>query len=205
MAVVAALKILLYGYTGEEDLRVATFVARRQRRELEAVMGLFSDAVILRTDLGGDPPCREVLRRVRATTLEAQAHWEVPFHDLARALGRERGLSGARLSQVMVIWQNAFHLSPELAAPPLAFLEMDQGWLAPDGVVSAFDLTFELREARPGLAGSCLYSTGAIDAPAVRRLLDDLHAVLEAMAARPDQRLAVFRGLRDRGEAGIAG
>lgn len=196
MAVLAALKILVHASTGEEDLRVATFLARRQRRELEGVIGLLSDAVILRTNLGGEPSCREVLRRVRVTTLEAQAHSEIPFQEVVRTLQRERGLRRGSLSQVMVIWQNAFRLSPELAAPPLGFLEIEQSWLALEGVVPAFDLTFELRELRQGLTGSCLYDTLLFDAPTVRRLLRDLHGVLEAMVVRPDQRLSIFRGLR---------
>ena len=49
MTLVAALKVLLYGYTGEEDLRVATLLARRQPPEVEGVIGLFADIAILRT------------------------------------------------------------------------------------------------------------------------------------------------------------
>ncbi len=204
MTVVAALKILMYGYTGEEDLRVATLLARRQRREVQGVIGLFADMVILRTNLGGDPLWPEILRRVRTTTLEAHAHSEIPFEELVRTLERERGLMRASLSQVMLIWQNAFRLSPELAAPPLGFVEMDQAWLAPDTAVTTFDLIFELRERRPGLVGSCLYNTLLFDAPTVRRLLRDLHGVLESIAARPDQPLAVFRRLpgQNRGQTG---
>jgi hypothetical protein len=204
MTLVAALKILLYGHTGEEDLRVATLLARRQRPEVEGVIGPFVDMVILRTSLGGDPPCREVLRRVRATTLQAHAHSEIPFQEVVQTLERERGLRRASLSQVMVIWQNAFRLSPKLAAPPLGFLEMEQSWLAPESVVTTFDLIFELREGKPELIGSCLYNTLVFDALAVRRLLDDFRGVLAAIAARPDQPLAAFRKLRDQqgGEGG---
>jgi amino acid adenylation domain-containing protein len=193
MTVIAALKILLHAYTGEVDLRVATLLAQRQHRDVEGVIGLFTNMVILRTDLGGDPPGREVLQRVRRTALQAHAHSEIPFEEVARSLERERGLRRASLSQVMVIWQNAFRLSPDLAAPPLGFLELEQGWLAPETVVTTFDLVFELREGAPGLLGSCLYNTDALDAPAVRRLVDDFRGILEVMAGRPDQRLAAFR------------
>jgi non-ribosomal peptide synthetase component F len=193
MTVVAAVMILMYGATGDPDVRVATFLARRQRRELEGVVGLFSDVVILRTDLAGDPSCREVLRRVRVTTLEAQAHADIPFSEVVRAR--------SPLSQVLVIWQNAFRLSAELAALPLAFLPMDQAWLAPEAVGTAFDLTFELRQGRSGLTGTCLYNTRVFDGRTVRRLLRELSGVVEAMVTGPDRRVRVILDMRvGRGE-----
>ena len=195
MMVVAGLKVLLHAYTEMDDLRVAAFLARRQRRELEGVMGLFSDAVILRTSLAGNPSCGEIVRRVRATTLEALAHCEIPFEVVARTLERERGLPRASLSQVLVIWQNAFRLSGEDAGGALGFLEMDQDWLAPEGIPTTFDLIFEVREQRSGLLGSCVYNTRVLDASAVRRLLADLQTVLHTVATAPGQRLRAVRGL----------
>ena len=68
MALVAALKTLLHRYSGQDDVRVATNVANRNRPGTEGLIGPLVNTVILRTDLGGDPSPREVMRRVRATT-----------------------------------------------------------------------------------------------------------------------------------------
>ncbi len=40
MTCLAAFKMLLYGYTGQEDVRVATLVANRTRQETEGLIGL---------------------------------------------------------------------------------------------------------------------------------------------------------------------
>ena len=79
MALVAALKTLLHRYSSEDDLRVATNVANRNRAGTEGLIGPLVNTVILRTNLGGDPTPREVMRRVRATTLAAYANQDVPF------------------------------------------------------------------------------------------------------------------------------
>ena len=96
MALVAALKTLLHRYAGEDDLRLATNVANRNRAGTEGLIGPLANTVILRTSLGGNPTVREVMRRVRATTLKAYAHQDLPFEVLAETLARERGLDPAQ-------------------------------------------------------------------------------------------------------------
>ena len=199
MTVMAAFKVLWHGYTGEEDLRVATFLANRQRPETEGVIGLFANLVILRSSLSGSPAFREVLQRVRATTLEAYAHQDFPFEELVQTLERERGMARPALSQVMLTWQSGSLLPPEFAAPPLSFLEMDQRATAPETVATTFDVILELRERPQGIVGSCFYNPLVLEAKAIRRLLDDFERVLELVVARPEQAIAAFRGLSTHG------
>ena len=90
MALGRGLKTLLHRHVGEEDLRVATNVANRNRAGHEGLIGPLVNTVILRTDLGDDPTPREVMRRVRATTLDAYAHQDLPFEELAETLLRDR-------------------------------------------------------------------------------------------------------------------
>src|SRR6266853_4200993 len=106
MALVAALKTLLHRYLGEDDLRVATNVANRNRPETQALIGPLVNTVILRTILGGDPSPQEVLRRVRATTLAAFDHQDLPFEELAETLARERAVRPESLAQIMILLQN---------------------------------------------------------------------------------------------------
>src|SRR4029077_13531536 len=156
MTCLAAFKILLYGYTGQADLCVATLVANRTRQETEALIGFMINTVILRTDLNGNPTCREVLQRVRTTTLAAYDHQDLPFEELVRTLERERNLQRTSLCQVMVIWQNFMLRSPQDAAHALAFQELEQSVGVPDGGLTTFDLTLMLRERPQGLTATCI-------------------------------------------------
>ena len=107
MTLLAAFKILLYSYTGQVDLCVGTLLTNRPRPEIEGLLGLFINTVLLRTNLGGDPTLRQVLRQVRDTALAAYAHQDLPFEDLVQALERERALKRSSLCQVLFVLQHA--------------------------------------------------------------------------------------------------
>src|SRR5262249_13791249 len=53
MVLMAAFKVVLMRYSGQEDLSVGTVIANRTRREIEGVVGFFVNTLVLRTDLGG--------------------------------------------------------------------------------------------------------------------------------------------------------
>ena len=201
MACLAAFKILLYGYTGQEDLCVASLVANRTRRETEGVIGLFVNTVILRTDLGGNPSCREVLQRVRATLLAAYTHQDLPFEELVRTLERERHVERASLSRVLVIWQNFMLRPPQFSAHTLSFQTMEPGLVTPEEAVTTFDIILTLRENPRGVTGTCLYKTDLFEATTISRVLDDFQAVLTCLSIHPEQTVKRFRSLSLTGRA----
>jgi amino acid adenylation domain-containing protein len=86
ITLLAAFKVLLSRWTGQEDVALTTNVANRNRLETEGILGLFTNVLPLRTDLSGDPSFSEALERVKETTLEAYAHQELPFVELLQAL-----------------------------------------------------------------------------------------------------------------------
>ena len=91
MTCLAAFKMLLYGYTGQADSRVATLVANRTRQETEGLIGFLVNTVILRTDL------RTTRHVGRCCSGSVRPRWQpihqdLPFEELVRTLERERNL-----------------------------------------------------------------------------------------------------------------
>jgi non-ribosomal peptide synthetase component F len=193
MTGVAAFKMLLYGYTGQEDLSVATLIANRNRRETEGLIGLVVNTMILRTDLGGNPTCRGVLQRVRATTLAAYAHQDLPFEHVVQTLERERGLKRTLLCQVMIILQNAQRRPLQRSARTLSFQEADPNLLVQPLMLTTFDVILVLHERPEGLMVSCIYKTDLFDAAAITRMLGDFRGVLERLITQPEQPLSTLR------------
>src|SRR3972149_8108074 len=86
MTLLAAFKTLLYRYTGQEDIIVGSLIANRNRAEFEGLIRFFGNALVLRTDLSGNPTFRELLSRVREVALGAYAHQNLPFEKLVEEL-----------------------------------------------------------------------------------------------------------------------
>jgi len=193
MALVAALKTLLHGYSGEDDLRLATNVANRNRAGTESLIGPLANTVILRTGLGGDPTAREVLRRVRATTLKAYAHQDLPFEVLAESLARERGIDPTKLAQVMILLHNAALRPVASAGQVLAFEEADPGMPMPLVTTTTYDVILSLRETAQGLLGSCIYKPHLFGLKSIDRLLADFQKILKQMASEPERRISTIR------------
>jgi acyl-CoA synthetase (AMP-forming)/AMP-acid ligase II len=192
MVLVAALKTLLHRYLAQDDVRVATLVANRNRPETEGLVGPLANTVVLRTSLAGDPNSLEVMRRVRATTLAAYAHQDLPFEDLVENLGRERSASSLPLSDVMITLHNA-SLRPIIGRHTLTFEEANPGMPAPLVTITPADVIFMLHETPQGLRGQCVYKPHLFGTRIIGRLLRDFEGVLEQMVAQPERPISTIR------------
>ena len=193
MALVAALKILLHCYVGQEDLRVATLVANRNRSGTAELIGPLANTVILRTNLAGDPSPREVVRRVRTTTLAAFDHQDLPFEELVETLERERALKPEALARVMITLQNATLRPTSSSGSTLSFEEAYPNIPMPLAMMTTFDVILALHEGTDGLVGSCVYKPHLFDAMIVDRFLVDFQSVIEQMVAQPERPISSIR------------
>src|SRR5438067_8684077 len=144
MVLLAAYNVLLKRYTGQQDIVVGTPVAGRVRSELSGLIGFFVNTLVMRSDLSGEPSFRELVRRVRAETLDALEHQDLPFERLVEELAPARALSWSPLFQVMFVMQNT--REPELQALEQQVLKAAPGDLrrihwAVEGVEAKFDVT----------------------------------------------------------------
>ncbi len=175
MTLLAAFQTLLYRYSGQNDISVGSPIANRNRGEIEPLIGFFVNTLVLRADLSGNPTFRELLARVRAMTLGAYAHQDVPFEMVVDAVQPVRDLSLTPLFQVMFILQNATAQVQELPGLTLRPLDTHSG-------TSTFDITLSMSEGDSGLDASIEYSADLFDDATIARMLGHFKTLLEAVA-----------------------
>lgn len=172
---------LLYRYTGQDDILIGTATAGRKRPEIQGVMGYFLNALVLRTNLSGNPTFRELLARARVVISSALAHDDMPFEYLVKELRPERKLDQNPLFQVMLI------LEPVLPV-------LQSGWtltqMDVETGITELDLTLELDDRPEGLIGRFEYSTDVFDATTIDRMVGHWQRLLESIVADPELRLS---------------
>jgi natural product biosynthesis luciferase-like monooxygenase protein/amino acid adenylation domain-containing protein len=178
MVLLAAFSLLLARYAGTDDVVVGSPIAGRTRREAEGLVGVFLNMLALRTDLSGDPDFRTLLARVRAATLGAYEHQDVPFERLVDVLQPERSLSHAPVFQAAFFLQNQ-------AQAKLVMPGVDAAPLSAGTSTGKFDLTLGAGDTDEGFTFVLEYATELWDAATARRMLDHLHRLLRAVAADP--------------------
>ncbi len=189
MVVHAALAVLLTRLGAGTDIPIGTPIAGRTDEALDGLIGFFINTLVLRTDTSGNPTFRELLSRVRDTSLAAYGHQDVPFERVVEAVNPPRSPGRNPLFQIMLQVGLDAGSGLELAG---AGVERIPALLD----VEKFDLSLHFRAGegeggRPGpLRAQVRYAVDLFDAPTVRRLFDRLTRVLRAMAADPRTRLS---------------
>lgn len=186
MTLTASLSVLLWRYTGTDDICLGTPFANRNATELEDVIGHFINTVVLRTRVTGEQSFTGLLREVRAKVLAAYEHADQPFEQLVEALHPERHASYSPLFQVMLVLQNM--PLGELQLPGLALRPVETGTGA-----ARFDLSLEVAERPDGLELDFEYDSDLFDAATVGRLARHFVRLLEQLAADPDRPVGELR------------
>ena len=137
MTLLAAFQCLLHRYTQHDDVAVGSLIANRNQIQIERLIGMFANAIVLRTDLSGDPTFSDVLRRVRQVTLDAYRNQDLPIEEILQALQVPRSFGSAiPCFGSMFILQKASS-NPALPGLSAHFMEVDPG-------IARCDLLLEL-------------------------------------------------------------
>ncbi len=174
MALLAGWGIVLHRLSGQDDVVIGSPTTNRRRREVQGIIGPFENTLALRLNLSGNPTVANLLAQVKARTVEAHHHQDLPFEEV-----------GA-LVQAMFAWRNA--PTPAIALPGLAIAPVTklESPVVPESVSPAtarFDLTLSLTERDERIVGSLTYATALFERATVERHARSLRFVLEAMSA----------------------
>ncbi|MEM9220039.1 MAG: amino acid adenylation domain-containing protein [Cyanobacteria bacterium P01_F01_bin.150] len=185
MTLLAAFQVLLYRYSGQQDILVGTPIANRQRPELESLIGFFVNTLVLRTQIQPTASVTDLLCQVKRMALDAYAHQDVPFEQVVEMLQPDRTLAHAPLFQVMFVLQNM----------PMASIELPDLTLTPlaaETVTAKFDLTLSMEDTEQGLVGRWEYNSDLFEPNTITRMAAHFETLLHAMVKDRSQSIATL-------------
>ncbi len=181
MTLQAALQILLYRYSGQNDICLGTPVANRIDPRLESLVGFFINTLVLRTQIDGAAKFVDLLEQVKGDTLDAMAHQEVPFEQIVERVEKDRSRSRSPIFQVLFTLQNA---------PDVANLDLGESSISSEPIgegAALFDLSFSMTENTRGLEVGILYCSDLFSATTIERMAQHFELLLRSLTAAPDQ------------------
>jgi len=192
MTMLAAFNVLLYRYSGQDDIMIGSPIANRGKPELEEIIGFFSNTIVIRSDLTGNPTFIQLLERVRRITSAAYDNQDLPFEKLVEELQPDRYMSHNPLFQAMLVLEG-------LTKPTVAVENKNIAVspLTAHSGTSKFDLLLLIRQSEKIISCSFEYSTDLFDSNTITRFLSHFKNLLEAVAAEPGQPIDDIRYLPD--------
>lgn len=188
MTLLAAFKLLLCRYSGQDDICIGTPIANRTHAQQEQLIGFFTNTLALRTDLSGDPGFKELLKRVQTTTMGAYSHQEIPFEKLVDELNVERDLSRTPLFQALFALTNKNMGNINLAGLNVAIFDHERS-------TSQFDLTLNIEQGEGAIQGRFIFNTDLFELATVAGLAEHYKNILTEVLNHPERKISDIKML----------
>ncbi|RXT70445.1 amino acid adenylation domain-containing protein [Pseudomonas syringae] len=180
MTLLAGWATVLSRLSGQDEVVIGSPVANRMSAEVEGLIGFFVNTLALRVNVSDDPAVEALLSRVKACTLAAYEHQDLPFEQVVELLKPVRSLSHSPLFQAMLSWQNT--PPAELALEGLELTLLDSV-----ARTTKYDVSLDLAEVEGRIVGSLEYATALFDRETAQRYVAYLERVLRAMVENERQ------------------
>ena len=181
MVLLAAFEVILSRYSGQEDFTIGCPMWGRTRPEIEKLIGFFTNNVVLRINLEGSPSFREVIRRVRKTSLDAYTNHAIPFE---RIVEQWKDSNKTSFFQVLFSYQDARKRPLQMGEVHITQLP------APHLDACPFDLLLWFKETQTELMSRLDFNTDVFTQSTMERFVNHLRVVLNGIIENPDAPIA---------------
>ncbi|USP13463.1 non-ribosomal peptide synthetase [Vibrio gazogenes] len=190
MTLLAGWSVVMGRLSGQDDIVIGSPVAGRTQSELEDLIGMFVNTQALRVNLSEQPNSIALLNQIKTTSLQAQAHQDIPFEQVVEAVAPTRSLAYSPIFQVLFALQNLPEETIELDGMSLSLL-------AEESSSAQFDLSLIVHESTDCIEGSLNYATALFEPETVQRYLSYWITVLEEMVRQPELPVGALPMLTD--------
>lgn len=200
MTLITAMSVLMSRYAGSKDILIGTPVAGRNLLASENIIGLFLNAIIIRSRLDRNPSVTELLAQLRETCLAAFAHQDMPAETLYEHLAKHRNPQFPAGAQVGLVLQNTANQQNLIKVNQFgdALKNLSAELLGFEQVISNYDFGLTIIEQDDGLEVIAEFNTDLFFDSTVEKMLQQYVQILEYMFANPDMAVEHIPLVEDR-------
>jgi amino acid adenylation domain-containing protein len=183
MVLLAALNVLLFRYSGAEDIVIGTAAAGREHVDFQQVIGLFINALAMRNYPQGHKTFGEFLEEVKQNAAAAFQDQGYPYGLLLEKLKVKKDVGRNPLFDVELVVQNMEE--PRWETKDLSFSPYDY-----EPGVTQVDMGFYVMEAGDQIHVNLVYCTDLFKKETIERLIGYFKEIITCLLDDPGIRLA---------------
>ena len=138
MLFISAFFILLYKYTGQEEIILGSPFANRNINETKRMIGMFVNNIVVKGNINSDETFQEFVNGIKEQILDDLSNQPYPFDMLVKKLGIKGDNSRNPLFDVMFTYQNKEENSVKLNEKEVQVIEINNN-------ISKFNLSMEIK------------------------------------------------------------
>ncbi|KQZ30950.1 hypothetical protein ASD58_30105 [Duganella sp. Root1480D1] len=165
-------------FVNQDEVVIGTPVANRQRSEVEGMIGFFVNTLALRVRLDGALDVAQLLAQVKASTLDAYAHQDVPFEQVVEVLKPQRSLGHSPVFQAMLALNNTPD-GGEFSLPGLSLQSVGR-----KHETTQVDLSLAVVDNGLAISFAIEYASDLFEQATIQRWAEHLLIVLQAMVEK---------------------
>lgn len=188
-----AYKILLYRYTGQNDIIVGTSFMGRKDHKVKDLLGMYVNTVPIRTNVTGEDRFIDLVDKIKKNIFEAHKNQSYPIGDLIDKLQIKRDLSRNPIYDTIFDFQNIKGINIveiEMGDIHLERLEINQS-------ISKFDFMIDAIELEEKLIFDIEYCTELFTPEFINRFATHYKNILTAICDNPNIKISQINMLEE--------
>ncbi|MEW9697561.1 amino acid adenylation domain-containing protein [Paenibacillus sp. SI8] len=191
MVLLAAYKVLLHQYSGQEDIIVGTPISGRNHPDVEKMIGVFIQTVAIRSQPVANKSFRLYLEEIKKRSLDALDNQDYLFDRLVEKLHTHRDTTGTALFNTMYIFLNTALNQREEKECKFEVKELNMG-------VSLYDLMLIVEDDNDSMDIHFSYKTELFAQETIDRMKTHFINILRSIASEQDVVLSDIQMLSKR-------
>jgi len=170
---ISAFIILLYKYTGQEEIRLGSPIANRDINETKRMIGMFVNNIVVKGNINSKQTFREFLNGMKEQILDDLSNQPYPFDMLVKKLGIKADNSRNPLFDVMFTYQNKEENIVKLHEKQVGVVEINNN-------IAKFNLSLEIKPKTHTI--NIEYCTDLFKKQTIERLFKHyMHIIMQIM------------------------
>lgn len=177
--------VLLYKYTGQEDICVGVPITSRDDVELQNVVGFFINLLPFRANIDSTKTFLEFLKEVKQLSLNYYQYKNVPFERIVNSLEMKRSLNRNPLCQVVFQLQDRRNMHMNNMHFELNHIDMEEKY-------TRFDMEYYLFEYENSIECELTYSSEIYTREAMNNFVKHFLFLVDAISFEPERVITAY-------------